>query len=82
MHKQISLTTHAFCDVIESSRVLTTRMRLAILADVEQALLRTLKHIESVGDMTQKEKARPINKVFKDLRTTNPIRRRKNAYVQ
>lgn len=65
---QIAKTTHTLCDVLDSSRKLPQRLRLALIGNVEKDLIKHKLKIEKAQQLPFKDKIKPIKEIMKALK--------------
>lgn len=68
MQLQIAKTTHALCDVLDSSRKLPQRLRFALLGIVEKDLLKHKQKIDKAQQLPFKDKIKPIKEIMKAIK--------------
>lgn len=68
MQLQIAKATHALCDVLDSSRKLPQRLRLALIGQVEKDLIRHRDKIEKAHHLPFKDKIKPIKEIMKAIK--------------
>ena len=71
--------THNLCNILDNTRGFNPKLRLIVLREVEQDLLRRIDHIASIQNFTIREKRQSLKQIAADLRKLNPKRRRKST---
>ncbi len=63
----VAVTSHAFCDFLDTTRTLTDRVRIKMLKNMRRLISTQIKNIEQVHTMTLKDKRRPLKELIRDL---------------
>lgn len=65
--KSVALLTHVLCNIIDSSRELSQRLRLMILDEAYQALQQVSNRCDKLVGMNTIERSRSLERILEDL---------------